>query len=338
MGTAGPARAPHPRAFTLIELIVVIVILGVLAALAVPSFRSAQEKSRQGVADTTLQAVAKAVEAGSRLTAGAATATPRQVGSEMARVVADTPVQFPQRLVADPVSQSFRVLNQSTCRQLPLSTRIPGPCTDPTATTGLVAHYDAHTLTAGPVASLSGLVGPTLTEPVAAKQPQLDQTGLNGRPAMVFDGVDDRLVGALTLPQPMTVLVAARPEPKACCGYFYDSTVSSPRTVLYYSGTTLMVYAGAQFNTTFTPGAPGGVYTTVFNGPSSLLRIDGVQRSAGDPSVQGFSGFSLGARFSNSENFVGAIGEVLIYNRVLTAAEIAGLEGYLAARWGMRNS
>ena len=51
------ARRPARRAFTLVEMMVVVVIVGVLAALAIPSYQRALEQSKADVAAANLRAI-----------------------------------------------------------------------------------------------------------------------------------------------------------------------------------------------------------------------------------------------------------------------------------------
>ena len=57
------ARAQEERGFTLIELLVVILIIGILAAIAIPSFINQKGKAYDAEAKSTVVTAAKAMEA-----------------------------------------------------------------------------------------------------------------------------------------------------------------------------------------------------------------------------------------------------------------------------------
>ena len=56
-------KASNSSGFTLVELIVVVVIIGILSAIAIPSFNNASDKAKQKEASTLLASYAKAAQA-----------------------------------------------------------------------------------------------------------------------------------------------------------------------------------------------------------------------------------------------------------------------------------
>ena len=70
---------PGSRGFTLIELLIVVTILGIIAAIAVPSYQSSMRKSRRADATSTLLKI-QVLEERWRLTNGSYTANLSDLG------------------------------------------------------------------------------------------------------------------------------------------------------------------------------------------------------------------------------------------------------------------
>jgi hypothetical protein len=145
------------------------------------------------------------------------------------------------------------------------------------------------------------------------------------------------LAGALTA-QPWTAFVAAghyRNTNQQTTWTGYDGFGAEWGRVYRTSGGAIAVYANGGFSTIPWETGRTRVVSTIFDGASSALAVDGRTRATGAVAVGGSSsGFSTFG-FVNSEHWEGWIGELLIYPRRLTASEVGRVEGYLTRKWGL---
>lgn len=166
----------------------------------------------------------------------------------------------------------------------------------------------------------------------AAKQPTLRASVQNSLPVVRFDGGDVLATSAFTaLTQPFTVAFMAIANP--------DST---SRVVVGMTGSNVRVTSGNLWTALALTALSGAAATTSpviviakFNGTSSLIRVNGTE-ATGDAGTGTASQLFVGGGTSTpTAPYNKDIGEVCIYSRGLTGAEISALETHLRSRWGI---
>ncbi len=180
-----------------------------------------------------------------------------------------------------------------------------------------------------------------------AQRPRVAAGGGTADRAVGFDGDDyvwaaESDVGRLAADR--TLFVVTRVD-VADGGYCVDGTTSSGRTTLH---------TGERANPgrwhVFLGDASGGaalqvgpsVATGAFQVHSLVLRPGAQSHRIGGrvvvqdslPSIGALGGLLLGARYNLANRFAGAVKEVLVYRRALTAAEVSAVESYLFGRHG----
>lgn len=164
-----------------------------------------------------------------------------------------------------------------------------------------------------------------------------DKSGILGfetsTPIGNFDGVDDFLKSALLgspLSQPTTIFaVAKNTDTLGSNRQIISGQTDLTRQVVYNDGGNDSIYAGSVL------GAAGTVeewhvWTAIFDGASSILRIDGVQVAAGNAGAQGLDGFVLGSNFDSTGNFwAGAIIALCVLNEIPSLDNIELIESEL---------
>lgn len=192
--------------------------------------------------------------------------------------------------------------------------------------------YDFSTTAGGgaAIASISDLSGNarTASQGTAGSRPTSQSAVINGLNVGRFDGVDDLLsITPFTLAQPLAVYAVVT---GAANRYFggtnfrvgYDATPQANN----FAGATLIGGSAA----TATP----KVITSIFNGVSSVIRINGTQVAAGDAGTGGFSvgaGVGIGSEGDASQFWAGDIGELFV---VASSAPSTSGENYLRTKWG----
>jgi len=217
---------------------------------------------------------------------------------------------------------------------------------------GLEAWYDASvlssvTLTNGFVSQWNDLSGNSrnLTQTTEANRP--GTATINGRQAIDFDGSNDHL---LTASEAMarTVFNVHLIDVANVGQLIYSMNAGASPNQLWMS----LVYSAANeyrsqsVAQSVNQGVSGGSRTAnpriaafTFSGTASTGRLDGAAL-AGTTATTGSNepGIILGIRIISGTPSLpldGKIGEHIIYNRVLSASEIATVERYLARKWGV---
>ena len=234
---------------------------------------------------------------------------------------------------------------------MPMNPRLLRPLAtgfNPRSIAGLAAWYDATvassvTLTSGFVSQWSDLsgAGRHLTQSVEADRPGTSTIG--GKTAIDFDGSNDYLA----------VSTDIAPGSLFCVVEFdVVNALQLPLSNINAAGAALQMALinTAQFRitswdgTTATGRSSAGsvasaglalVMTMLYQGDS---RHSGTNMAGSDTSVRSTQqGIIVGARRTTNTGSAlnGKMGEVLVYNRALSAAEYARVEGYLARKWGV---
>lgn len=176
-------------------------------------------------------------------------------------------------------------------------------------------------------------LGNNLIQATLAKRPLLKLGILNGHPVIRFDGVDDFLArAALVIPQPFTVVVVASSTSAATFRMLVGSTA-----VQLFLNTThhMVVFAGTSVTSaTVDDGAPH-VFTAIYNGATSSLFVDGTLGPSGAAGAGATDQIVVGANAAGAQDWPGDVEQVIIYNRVLSAAEHQQLERSLGTKDGI---
>jgi hypothetical protein len=95
--------------------------------------------------------------------------------------------------------------------------------------------------------------------------------------------------------------------------------------------------AGANLDTGTVSGLDesNALLTCIYNGSSTDIRINGVSKVTGNVGSAQWAGVSCGTNSSASVFWDQKMLEIIVYNRLLTSAEILEVEAYLNDKWGL---
>jgi len=181
--------------------------------------------------------------------------------------------------------------------------------------------------------------GRNLTQATDTDRPITGVRTLNGLNVLEFDPVAvNRPIWMQTanfvegsFQQPMTMLFACQPDATGNHQLCYNGGGAGPGLRSY---TAWQMHAGISLvGGSATLHSPH-VVTAEYNLTTSRLRDNGVTVATGDVGAGAMPSFLL-SRNNTPNSWYGQIGEVVVYNRVLSDAELDRIESYLKAKWGI---
>ena len=169
-------------------------------------------------------------------------------------------------------------------------------------------------------------------------EPEYKTNIQNGLPVVRFAGSQVLNGGSGITGQPDTIFVVYKVNDSGSFQTVLDSNDSSMTNrhniVINLNSDEFVFFAGVNLQT--------GVYNTNYNihgviadGSSSEYRINGALEASGNPGSSGLQGVQIGVRSDFNFHFDGDVCEVLVYDDRLTTQEIADVELFLSAKWGI---
>lgn len=170
--------------------------------------------------------------------------------------------------------------------------------------------------------------------------PTIASGQINGKDAIEFVyGSNDYLQTAAfasELSQPNTIFIIGYTSAVGSINIILDGIVSTKRHLVAYLGgtNTLRIQSNTSLDFSGTWDIPN-ILTAIFNSPTSTLYQNSVSLGSGVTGTQGLTGLTIGNNYIGSNNFGGWIGEILVYNSLLSSSERLQVEDYLTVKWGI---
>jgi hypothetical protein len=159
-----------------------------------------------------------------------------------------------------------------------------------------------------------------------------NQPALQGDNSILFDGVDNFMkCDAFTLNQPFSIYIRGRHVTWTSGRYWCDGNTTPTGAILMLPVTPqLQIHAGANVGSN---GALAvntyGAIGTVFNGASSILRVDATSQPGLNPGAGNPGGFTLGARGDNTLFSNIQVKEIILYSVAHDASTMTQIINYL---------
>ena len=174
-----------------------------------------------------------------------------------------------------------------------------------------------------------------LTQATSGNRPRTGTRTMNGRNVLDFDG-GDWLGASTNLPLPLTTFVVAQSDIATTAIHrFLLAGVGNACAIEIDTSEAIYLYTGSGWTYWTTPlDANPHIYAFTLDSVGSAVRLDGVQQAAGIAGSFGSLNLTVGGATDGTSCWDGIVAEVIQYNRVLTATEIARVEAYLRSEWG----
>ena len=176
------------------------------------------------------------------------------------------------------------------------------------------------------------------TQATADLRPTLQLNILNGLPVVRFDGSNDYLTVDITdLTQPLTIFGAFTTDADVTTNEQLDGGgAGAARCVTYIVSGALTAFGGVNLVGATVSANTSYYYVIVYNGASSSIKLSGGAVTNGNAGTQDHGAYVIGAdQTPGGLPWGGDIAEYGIYDSALSAADIAQVERYLAAKWGL---
>ena len=179
--------------------------------------------------------------------------------------------------------------------------------------------------------------GRNATQATAASQPQIIVSGMNGKPSPTFDGINDGLTytGGLSIAQPCSFIGVGSLTDAADANAHFLSGFNYV-TAFYAQSSAWKMYSGSVLTGSAT-NTNDNVFSGIFNGASSVGRVNGVSVVSGNPGAFGYNThIIIGATWAGTATpWYGEICTVIVLDAALPIADHNSMGDSLATYYGI---